>query len=385
MSKIETREKSFKNTLAFVTDERVSSVPIDTKVQIPSRHRNMNQTQWERRWEVVGEYLGTDKILEEVSRDSDITEERVRQIVKQGVKQLHRIQSAEVKSEFPLDQFSYRKPLPVSSRRRYSEAHGGSAVRIEQALLEGKTVPQIKKDFKPMQIFNARRTLGKWGIEIPYELSPILPRFEKLRDPKLYDEEKQKLLDSVEHANNSVLKVLSSGEEPFTIPVFRIGWEAGLFFRTDKVNIIYALLRSKGVPASYFSYFVRSRRGNKEKKRYTYYFICATDRDRAVEIIKGAEELDQFKVNPVTILGKATDRIPRVGELINSGNYSRVWALVNDIRGRPIGRHGRTEDIFLDDCPVSIFKHHVNIFYRLDQQEQLREYLRGRLKELGLI
>ena len=156
--------------------------------------------------------------------------------------------------------------------------------QIEKALLEGKTIPQIEKELKPSQISHAREALRGWGIEIPYKFSPILPRFEKLRDPKLTDPEKQKLLDSVGH--DGVLRALSSGEGQFIMPVSRIGWQAGLFFRVDKVNIICALLRSKGIPASYFSHFVRS--GGRKREKRTYYFICATDRDRAIEIIKDA-------------------------------------------------------------------------------------------------
>jgi len=379
------QKPSFENTLAFVTDERVSSVPIDTKVQTPPRSKWTTQAQWERDWEITGEYLGTDKILEEIGREREISRERVHQIVKRRIGQLHQIQNAEVKSEFSLDQFSYHKPLPVSLRRRRSEARGGLSARIEKALLEGKTIPQIEEELKPRQISNARKALRGWGIEIPYEYNHILPRIEKLRDPGLTDEEKQKLLDSVGHKHNSVLKVLSSGEEPLTIPVSRIGWQAGLFFRVDKVNFIYALLRSKGVPASSFSHFVRSREGNREKIRRTYYFICASDRDRAIEIINSTKELDQYRVNPVTILGKATDRIPRAGELQDSGNYSHLGSLVIEIREKSLGRYIRAENIILDDCPASVFRYKKSRFYRLDQQKQLRKYLKRRLRELRLI
>lgn len=376
------QEKSFENTLAFVTDERVSSLPIDTKVQTPPRSKWTTQSQWERDWAIAGEYLGTDKTLEKIGRESEIGREHVSQIVKKCVNQLYQIQNAEVKSEFSLDQFSYNKPLPVSSRRRRSEAQGGLSVRIEQALSEGKTIPQIKEELKPKQIGNARKALSGWGIKIPYEYNHILPRFEKLRDPKLPDEEKQKLLDSIEH--DGVLRALSSGEGSFIIPVSRIGWQAGLFFRVDKVNIICTLLRSKGVPTSYFSHFVRSRVGDKEEIKRTYYFICATDRDRAIEIIKGAKELDQFRVNPVTIFGKATDRILRIGELQDSGNYLHLGSLVIEIRGRSLG-HIKAENIILDDCPASVFRYKRSRFYRLDQKEQLREYLKKRFRELRLM
>ncbi len=378
------QESSFENTLAFVTDERVSSLPIETRVQTPPRSKWTTQAHWERDWDITGEYLGTDKTLEEVGRKHSLVAERIRQVVKKGVRQLYQIQSTGVKSEFPFYQFGYRKPLPLSLRRRRSEARGGLSVRIEKEILEGKTIPQIKEGLDPGQISQVRRGLRGWGIEIPYEITPILPRYEKLRDPKLSDEEKQKLLDSVEH--NSVLRVLSSGEEPLTMPVSKIGQEAGLFFRGEKVNFIYTVLRSKGLPASSFSQFVRYRKGNREKRRLTYYFICASDRDRAIEIIKSASEFNQLRINPVTILGKATDRIPREGELVNSGNYSHLGPLVIVIRGKSLS-HIKVEDIILDDCPASVFRlgSKQQTFYRLDQEEQLRKYLKKRLRDIGLV
>jgi len=377
------QEKSFKNTLAFVTDERVSSAPIGTRVQIPPIGKWMNQAQWERIWDITGEYLGTDKTLEEVGRDFDIKRERVRQIVKKGVKQLRQIQSAEVKREFPFYQFDYRKPLSLPSRRRRSEAHGGLSVRVEKALLEGKTIPQIKEVFSSTQIYEARKALSRWGIKVPSEINYILPRFEKLKDPQLSDEEKQKLLDNVK--DRRILRVLSSGEEPLIIPVSRIGWQAGLFFHADKVNFIYTLLRSKGVPASSFSHFIRSPGENRKKERLTYYFICASDRDRAIEIVKDAKELDQLRVNPVIILGKTIDKIPRVGELENSGNYSHLGSLVIEIRGKSLARNINAENIIIDDCPASVIRYKRSTFYRLDQEEQLREYLKKRFRELRLI
>src|SRR3989344_6810013 len=163
MSRIETAERSFENTLAFVTDERVTSVPVDTRTQIPSRNRKMTQAQWERNWSILGEYLGTDKTLEEIGRDRDLTRERVRQIVGKGVKQLHEVQSPEVQDEYPLDSLSYSKPLPLPSRKRTSKAHGGLSVEIEQALLGGQKISQIKEEFSSKQIGNARRILGGWG------------------------------------------------------------------------------------------------------------------------------------------------------------------------------------------------------------------------------
>ena len=62
--------KSFENTLAFVTDERVSSLPIGTKVQTPPRGKWMTQAQWERGWKITGKFLGTDKIFEDIGRDN---------------------------------------------------------------------------------------------------------------------------------------------------------------------------------------------------------------------------------------------------------------------------------------------------------------------------
>lgn len=237
------QKRSFENTLAFVSDERVSSFPIDTKTQIPPRSKSMTQTQWERNWRIVGAYLGTDKLLEEIGRDPGITKERVRQIVKSGVKKLHQIQSTEIRDEFLLGKFGYWKPLPIVLRRRRSESKGGVAVKIEQALAKGKTLPKIKEEFTSEQVLTARTTLRQWGIEIPYEHQPILPKYLKLRDPELADWEKQKLLDSIEH--HGALRILSSGEEPLIVSVSKVGRKAGLFFSNKKLILFTHCLGAK--------------------------------------------------------------------------------------------------------------------------------------------
>lgn len=71
---------------------------------------------------------------------------------------------------------------------------------------------------------------------------------------------------------------------------------------------------------------------------------------------------------------------------MKSKNYLHLGSLVIEIRRRSInGQYVKTEDIILENCPVSVFRYKRSIFYRLDQEEQLRKYLRSRLKELGLI
>lgn len=230
------QEPSFENLLSFAMDER-TAVSIDKKVLTPPKDKHGTLVKWEQRWDITGKYIGTGMTLDEVGRDYNTTRENARQRVKTGVRQWHDIQTPEVKSDHPLSSFKYNKPLSLASRRRHSIANGGASIKVEQALAEGKSIEQIREGLTADQFYGVRATLHAWGIvEIPY-IVPILQRFERLRNPDLSDEEKQEVLDSIEH--NGEIRALISGEEPFVISVTDIGEQAGLFFRSDKVPAIF--------------------------------------------------------------------------------------------------------------------------------------------------
>lgn len=369
---------SFQNTLEFVCDERVSSVPIDTKVQVPPISQWRSQEQWERMFYITGQYLGTDKTLDEIGIYMGISKERISQIVEEGVRQLYQIQDPVVRGEFSLEKFDYGKPLTIASRRRWSAARGGRAIRAEELFRKGRTPGQIREDLNIRDIGNVRKILGNWGTEIPYECPPILPRFKRLRDTDLADKEKQELLDTV--INPGMVKVLSSGEKPLLAIVSIVARKAGLFFRVDKTRDIYKVLRDKDIPASFVSHATRINKKG-EKKNASYYFICATDIGRAIEVIKGASELNSFRESSITELSKSTDEVPRVVDLLRSGNYSHITSVV-EIRGKRI----KSEDIFAKgNCSVPVYRYQGSVYYPREYEDELRAYLFERLEELGLI
>lgn len=317
---------SFDNTLRFVCDERVSSVPIDRKSQTPPLARGQTKKGWERMYWEMGEYLGTEKTLDEVGKDLGVTREAVRQNVKRGVENLWKAQSPEVQSEFSPDEFGYNKSRKLTASSQ--------------------------------ELANFKRFKEHVG--------------------ELTSEKKQTFLDAVK--NRRVFSVLSSGEKPLIVAVSKIAEQGGLFFPYSQVSIIYDLLRKSGVSASSFSDEIVVE---DKKRQRSYHFICIVDMERAIEIIKDANELDCFRQNNVVVLGKPTDRKPRPSELGKSG-YSSVSHLIKEIRGKRLGSKYRCEDIFREDSSVRVYRYKGGLYYLSEEKEKIRTYLSDRLYELGL-
>lgn len=370
--------KSFDNLMAYWRNEKVSSAPIDAKDYYVSPIRNP------RDWEILGKYLGTEKVAEEIGRDyGGLARERVRQIVKAGTGKHHQAQISQIQAEHPIETFDYAKSRTIESRRRLSESHGGITIKIEQAILEGQTLQELKEEFTLGQIVNTRRRLRNWQseAEIPYEKKPILPRFEKLKNPELSDEETQKLLDGIKH--HGILRALLNVDEPLITGVSEVARAAGLHFNNSNVSLIYTFLKSRGIPGT----VVHGGSAIRKERRheFNYYAISATDKERAINAIRESRELDQFRVNPVRAMGKNTDEIPRAGQLIISGDYARLGRLIYEIAGkRSLGRK-KIDGIIDENCPVSVYHYRDKWLYEKEDRDELLAYLKKRLKEVGYI
>lgn len=374
-------ETSFENLVNFVCDPEVSSVPIDTCSFTPPKLKGQKPKHWGRMFEIVGAYLGTEQSLEEVGREFGLTRQRICQIARKGVRVMYAAQNQDIRDKYPWESFDFNKPLGVSNFRKISEAGGGTSCRVEELYLLGYTLDEIARVMGKdvCQISQVRGILRGWGVNLPYKFAPVLPRFEQLRNPKLTDEDKQRLLDSIKV--NGALAVLSSGENPLVVAVSNVGDQAGLYIKYSKASIIYDVLRRNGVPASTFSETVN----NNGKKRYrSHYFIHTADIKRAIEVIKGASELDEYKSGKAIAIGKPTDRVPRCAELKKSGEYGSISSLVKKLRGRSYHPRVRAEDIIAEDCPVGVFRYDIRVYYSISDEKALSEYLMRRFEVAGL-
>ena len=138
--------------------------------------------------------------------------------------------------------------------------------------------------------------------------------------------------------------------------------------------------------------FLLTKPGGQKQARN--YFIRTLDNNRAVTILQQASEVNHLRKNPVTVLGKPVQHIPTTYEFVRNEGLASVMNLISEIRGRRISPNSNIKltDVIANDCPISIYVHchkqkpwHGDFRYWSDQKNQLKVYLRKRLKDLELL
>ena len=343
--------RSFQNVLDFLAEQ---VFPIELKTQVPPKHPNQTQENWERNLRITGLYLGTgpNQTLDEIGGDV-LTRERIRQIVKETVRKIQANSNQEMQERFPLESFYFGKPQDkVTIGKRISKRHGNLPLKVGGAILKGQSLSEIRRRFGHRKVYSALHTLRKWGIEIPREKS-VRERFASLANPELSDQEVQKILDTV---TGSAYRYLSRGKNPILTKVSGIARSASLFLTSRDVGLISTVLKKAGIGVG-FAPSGSFRRKSGEQIQFRYHFIRTLDTDRAVNLLKQAPEFEHLKTNPVAVLGRPSAEIPSCYKL-QSGEFAAVMNLVAEIRGRRLNQKSRIKlvKIINADCPVSVYK-----------------------------
>ncbi|MCH7730485.1 hypothetical protein IID21_03025 [Patescibacteria group bacterium] len=122
---------------------------------------------------ILGIYLETPATYREIA---DIyprlnNKKVLRQSIDRALSSLWSNASDETRSTFPLSEIKIAKPRSLKSRERTSKSLGGESFRVSQLLSERLTYEEIKKKLKltDKELTGTRRTLKKWGQEVPYK------------------------------------------------------------------------------------------------------------------------------------------------------------------------------------------------------------------------
>ena len=375
-----TEGKSFENILAFLSEYVVST---DTKTMTP-RSGIQTLDQWGRSMRILGQHLGTDKINEEIADELGVTKQNVNLIIKSRIRRLYESASPELKAKYPLESLSSRKPLPIASRRRYSEVRGGLAARAERMASQGKTPAQIKQELGgSRKLGDARQALRGWGINIPLEINPILPALKDLANTDLSDKDIQDLLDKVQ--NSWQYKVLLKAG--LIVNLTSLARRAGLYLRGSDIPRIYEVIKGENLPVGKVSNYVRGEDGERAILGW-YYFIAATRGPKASSILKETPELQDLRINPVRVIGVPVKTVPNTTELERSGKYRRVLKLAGEIAGRKLRSNLLNQkNIVAGHVSVSFYTEEVGggFWYEVEHEDAVRAHLAKRMKELGII
>ncbi len=218
-------------------------------------------------FEMMGEYLGLDRTLEEVGgnerRTKKTTRENVRIIIKRRTEQLYEASREEVKARFPFASFDFGKPVSRATGIRQSVSRGGISAKIAYRILQGQNLEDLKRDYSGPEISASKKVLRNWGIKIPREKEPVLPRFDGLRNFKASDEEIQTILDNIK--NYDQVRVLKKAG--YVVELTDVARKAGLNVSPQSVPRVSKLLKKIRVP--------QTKVPQKTKRRTDYFHVIA--------------------------------------------------------------------------------------------------------------
>ena len=326
---------------------------------------------------------------EEIADELSVTKQNVNLIIKGAIRRLHKSASWKLKAKYPLESLSTHKPLTLASRRRLSEAGGGIAVRVEQMISQGKTPAEIKQKVGGSErLGHARKTLSGWGIDVPLELNPILSVFKELSNTELSDKGIQALLDKVQ--NSGQYRVLLRAG--LIVNLTSLARGAGLYPRRQSIPRISNVLSENKMPQGKAARYGKGE-GGERKILGWYYFIAATLAPRASSILKGAYELQDLRINPVRVIGAPVETIPNTTELEwRTDKYRSVLKLAEQIAGRKVSfrklnRYSIVSGVTSSDDSVSFYtlEAHGRLWYEAKHEGAVKEHLKMRLEELGII
>ncbi|MBI4037936.1 hypothetical protein HY382_02735 [Candidatus Curtissbacteria bacterium] len=363
-------EKSFANTISFL--EEASAVPIDWKMQFPTKGKTQSRKQWERAWEIAGLYAGTDYTLDDIGKKYNLTRERIRQIFKAGVTKIHDQSNWHIADKHPLETLNLHKPRPVKSRKEYSESRNGLSSKIAEEIEKGASLNEIEEKLKISVSGRHRSVLSGWGVNIPYKSEAFSAEYkqelEKLRDPQTPNGQLHKIMCTViEHGR---YERYSKIPNPYVISVSKAARLASIFPHPYTSQIARMLL-ANNIPVVRYKYKYKDG-----KEIFTY--MIASGKLNSARLVFKKKAFDRFRKNPVTVIGSNNGEIPATTPIKNSPDFANLSSLIKEMglklpqtrRGRP-----RLTSFIKANCPVPVFVYCSYHTFRLSDKEALKNYL----------
>lgn len=236
--------------------------------------------------------------FESVGEHENLTKERARQIV-EGARNhpgmLHELwnqTSAQTQHDFPIETLEKAMIKPHPPKLRPESA---TVTRIDFLIKEGKSLQEIRKaGFTTAEIGLARRNLKRRGVEIPFlgkprrQFEQELSKFKKLEDPRTTKKLKQSLLNKIAR-DRSFDRLQQQG---LVRSVLKLADEAGFHVHPRKIAHFLNSLKIAEIPFGKEKHKIKS--GSKKNTRQNYYFISASDFEKAKEIWRNDPALQKF-------------------------------------------------------------------------------------------
>ena len=335
---------------------------------------------WIRRRNVTAIYFSTPVTLDQLAKIYGISRELVRVDIETEMENLKENFPDELKEKFPHNSIPLSKRVGDYPPEYTYLVRGGAGNKVLEALDQGKMGNEIIRLIPQGKHGSTVKILEELGVNIEGrshingEIDSII---EGLKDKERTDLDVQLLLNQV-NPRVAQLNSQASDEEKFITSVINTAKDVGFHLRLRDYHLIYESLVKSGVPVGHFTTEVKK---GPRKGTLPYYFIAMHHRDRAIEALIKDASLERLLINPVIKISGSEAKIPTTFDIMKRGTYRRSGPIFQEVGlADPVNNWtiNRAYNQYLNsDCPVSIFKHKGSYFYSIDQEEELREYLRG--------
>lgn len=374
--------KSFANTVNFLEDASV--VPIDWKMQFPVKAKVQSQENWERMWEVVGLYAGSEDSLDDIADKYNLTRERVRQIFKAGIAKLHEQTIWHIANRHPLETLGLAKPLTIRSRQNISRAGGGTSSKIAELVKEGVGLKEIQSSLaiNSSQLNKSRSVLSHWKVEIPYKREGSSPTYkkmlERLRNPKTSPAKIWQILNTIDESR---YQRYSRGANPYLIPVSKIARQCGFVFKSNRLIQITDCLNQAGIPVGI------AEKKQKGQKSHHYRFIAVRDRESVIKILQTDSSLAPLRKSRIVQISGQELQIPNNYNLLIKGEYKSIGSILKELGYNWRAKSGY-QKLVEKDCPAPVYiytkrtksgKDKRAYYFHKKDHEAIKSYLQKKL------
>ncbi len=342
---------------------------------------------WERNLAATQAYIQQEDLtLEQIAREilHVSTRQRAHQIISQTLIHLKAYAKPETQQLFPMD-LPTNKQAGLEGRKRSSINKGGRSFKIAQMIGQNLGVKDIIDAVGSGKFKQAKGTLGKWGIKLPYHPNSNLAKHaehEQLAARLIEGGVSKQILD--DNLAKVSRRFISNYNGSAVWSVRGIARQAGLHLTIQKQDDqkVLSALETGGVTVVQIEQVTHNgpQRGSRRLLR-----IAACDRERAVEILKNTPALEELRQNPVSVpFGPKPENLPTTTQLLKKKDFGSLGVLMKEL-GLRIGKKNfrlLVGDIFDKTCPVPIFRYQAYWLYPLPDEDKLRSYLQKRIKQI---
>lgn len=342
--------------------------------------QGISEAEWKRQKEIVARIVGTDFTGADLGEMFGIERERVRQIFNEGVRNLWRSSNAETQEQFPLERlFGIRKPVTLRLAEKISTSQGGYLTEIRKLAEAGVRSPKkIAEALKiPKRIArDSARKLSRRGIVFDRD-SFSLREIEKAI--LLAADDDTKLREILYSISDRTARYMLQGKGKDIVSLSNMIRELGFHPAAIDLYFFSAILEDNDIPVrEILNGFFHGRNGRISRRRNIV--VLEKHRQKINKAFENEPDLQKFKKNPVILVcGVWKGELPTTTIVHKKREYFLLSNLIAELIEKPVYRTHKYLRSF-KDCPVPVFKAEGRYLYPKKREDELEEFLRGRLK-----